>query len=218
MKVIKRIFIDICCIVFLNVVLFHHALGYSQETLHPKNTELLSSLVTKTAHEVIGHLELNPDDSVRIREENENNKIEQFILNRFYQAFSEAGIRIFVFGDSVTHGLILSPHVLEAGVKYEKFSGRSLFKSRKIVRKAELHLCMRVLDAMSGQLVWLKDMENCVEDEIPVSLLSAVEAGGAVLGRPALPEERGFRQWFEPVFVLGVIGAITYLFYIIRSS
>jgi len=217
MPVSKKTLIIIQCIVFLNVVLFHCSFCGQKEPSFPRNIELLSSLIDRVASMAVERLKLNAGDTVWFARSAEN-KVEQFVHDRFYRILSESGVCLFFSSDSAMNGYGLSLHVWEAGVKYEKYLGRSLFRQGRVLRNAELSVSLKSVRSRTGQLVWMGDLRDRIEDEVPVSRLGDVEEGSAMIGRPLLPSEEELRRWFEPAIVLVVMGAVTCLFYLIRSS
>ena len=216
MKVSKKKLI-IIQFVFFNIVLFHCTFCDQKEPSFPRNIELLSSLIDRVARTAVERLKLNAGDTVCVTRSAED-KVEQFVHDRFYRVFSESGVCLFFSCDSFGNGFDLSFRVWEADVKYEKYLGRSLFRQGRILRSAELSVSLRSVHSRTGQLVWVGDLIDHIEDQVPVSYLGDVEEGSIMLGRPLLPSEEKLRRWLEPVIVLGVMGAVTCLFYLIRSS
>jgi len=218
MKVSKKKLIIIQCIVFLNLALFQCSFCDQKGKFYPRNIELLSSLVDRVAREAVKCLELSEGDTVCIGHDEEDSKVERFVLDRFYRILLESGVQIFYSCDTSRNGLGLSLHVWDAGVKYHKYVGRTLFKQGKVQRMAELKLSLRALHSSTGQFVYMGDLTDHIEDQVPVVHLGDVEEGSIVIGKPSLPDEEKLRRWFEPIVVLGVMGAVTCLFYLIRSS
>jgi hypothetical protein len=217
MKVSKKKLIMIQWMFFLNTMLFQDSFCGQKQSSYPKNIELLSSLIDRVARTAVECLKLNAGDTVWVTRSAEN-KVEQFVHDRFYRIFSESGVCLFYSTDSAMNGFDLSLHVWEAGVKYEKYLGRSLFRQGRVFRSAELSVSLKSIRSRTGQLVWVGDLRDRIEDEVPVSHLSDVEVGSTMIGRTILPSEEKLRRWLEPAIVLVVMGAVTCLFYLIRSS
>ena len=218
MKVSKKKLIIIQGIVFLNIVLFQCSICEVKETSFPRNIELLSSLIDSIAHTAADRLELCVGDTVCIVHSDEDSKVERFILDRFYRVFSESGFCLFFSSDSVGKGLDLSLSVCDASVVYQKYLGRSIFRQGRVLRRAEMNVSLRAVNSRTGKLVWAGNLSEEFEDQVPVSRLRSVEEGSTIIGRPLLPREGKLRRFFEPIVVLGVMGVVTSLFYLIRSS
>jgi hypothetical protein len=218
MKGSKKKLIMIKCIVFFNVVLFHYSFCGQSNSVFPTNIELLSSLIDQVASTAVERLEWNAGDTICVARSVEESKVERFVHDRFYRIFSEAGLRLFFSCDSAENGFALFLQAWNAGVNYQEYVGRSLFRQGRVLRKAELSVSLKMVRSRTGQLVWVGDLADHMEDEIPVAYLARAEEGSAMLGQPALPTEEKLRRWFEPMVVLGVMGVVTCLFYLIRSS
>ena len=205
-------------LVFFNVFLSHSAFCGQRDSAFPTNIELLSSLIDRAARTAVEQLKLNAGDTLCIARTAEESKVERFVHDRFCRNFSEAGLQLFFHCDSAVNGFDLSLQIWNAGVNYRKYAGRSLFRQGRVVRRAELNVSLKMVHSRTGQLVWVGDLIDYKEDEIPVAHLARVEKGSAILGRPLPPTEEKLRRWFEPVVVLGVTGIVICLFYLIRSS
>lgn len=218
MKGSKKKLIMIQSIVFFNVALFHCSFCGQRDSVFPTNIELLSSLIDKMASTAVERLELNAGDTICIARSIEESKVEGFVHDRFYRIFSEAGLQLFFSCDSAMNGFALFLQVWNSGVNYQKYVGRSLFRQGRVLRKAELSVSLKMVHSRTGQLVWVGDLADHMEDQVPVAYLARAEEGSAMLGQPVLPAEEKLRRWFEPIVVLGVMGVVTCLFYLIRSS
>jgi hypothetical protein len=218
MKVIQKKLISIQLSLYINAVLFNLCFGDTKQVFFPRNIELLSSVVTSITQKAVDCFDLNTGDRVFINEFNTDGKKERFICDCFYKELTGAGIHLFFNDDTSKKDLILSLIVTEANVIYKKYLGRSLFKQGYIVRRAELCMSFRIIDFNTGRLIWSGDLKDFGEDLVPVSHIHYIERGGEILGIIALPDEGGMRHWVEPIFALGVMGVVTVLFYLIRSS
>ena len=218
MKGSKKKLLIIQCIVFFNVVLSYSSFCGQRDSVFPTNIELLSSLIDRVASNAVERLKLSAGDTICIARSTEESKVERFVHDRFYRIFSEAGLQLFFSSDSAVNGLDLFLQVWNAGVNYQKYVGRSLFKQGQVLRRAELSVSLRMVHCCTKQLVWVGDLTDHIEDQVPVAHLDRAEEGSAILGHPLLPTEEKLRRWFEPIVVLGVMGVVTCLFYLIRSS
>lgn len=191
-------------------------LGLSQEKL-PTDLELLSSVVDEIVKDGMRQCGIDSDSKVFLNKANGENEISRFILDRYTQGLLKRGVEIYTLADSVDEGVFLSLIVTKASVSYDGIYRRRFLGEGWVGRMAEVTLSVQAVNGRSRKIEWAGDLHTNKSDRIPLSKLNIVEQGGFLLGKPDRPRERGIRKWIEPIFVLGTIGGVAYLFYSIRS-
>jgi len=192
-------------------------LGLSQEKL-PTNLELLSSVVDEIVKDGMRQCGIDSDSKIFLNKANGESEISRFILDRYAQGLLKRGVEIYTIADSVDEGVFLSLIVTKASVSYDGIYRRRFLGEGWVGRMAEVTLSFQAVNGRSRKVEWAGDLHRNKSDRIPLSKLNIVEQGGFLLGKPDRPRERGIRKWIEPIFVLGTIGGVAYLFYSIRSK
>jgi hypothetical protein len=106
--------------------------------------------------------------------------------------------------------------VFNAGVTYPRGGRKNLLGKRWISRRAVCHVTVQFLD-QDGRMISQKNCQKQSADRVYLRNLSYIEQQGVVLGYPDRPEYSDFFSRMEPFFMIGSVGVVVYLFYIIRS-
>ena len=200
----------------LVVALSSTGLGMSQEAL-PTNLELITSVVDEIVKDGMRQCGIDSGSKVFINKAIGVSEISSFILDRYVQGLLERGVDIYTVTDSVDEGILLSLIVTKASVSYDGIYRRRFLGNGWVGRMAEVTLSVQAVNARNRKIEWAGDLHRNKSDRILLSKLNVVEQGGFLLGKPDRPRERGLRKWVEPIFVLGTVGVVAYLFYSIRS-
>jgi len=113
-------------------------------------------------------------------------------------------------------GVVLEYRVTELEVTYPRRWRSSLFGSEMVERSARAGITFRMLDKLSGRVLWADSGRAAATDVVPQKLLAyleVVEEGG----RPAKPDVGGLGRVVEPIVVSGIVIGLVFLFYSSRT-
>ena len=181
------------------------------------NLDLLSSVVDSVAVEAVSRLGLDSGTRVSLIENESENDVSRFVLDRFTRFLMTKGVDVYTAVDTLKTDLKVSLIVIKASLEYERWHRKGFLAGGDIERKAEVGISLRAVNGQSGRVVWVGDIVKNAIDRVPFSQLDRIEQGGVVLGRPSRPAGRGIRRWIEPVLVAATVGTAAYLFYVVRS-
>jgi hypothetical protein len=183
----------------------------------PTNLDFFSSVADSVGVDAMRRLGLDSGMRVSLIENESDNDVSRFVLDRFTHVLMNNGVDVYTAADTLKTDLKVSFIVTKAFLEYEKWHRHGFLSGGDIERKVEVGISLRAANAQSGRVVWVGDIVKEAMDRVPFPLLDRVEQGGVVLGRPRRPQGRGVRRWIEPVLVAATIGTAAYLFYVVRS-
>ena len=144
--------------------------------------------------------------------------LHQFVQDRCLQWCYQNDHKVYIRSDTLKEGVRISLTVLNAEISYKDASEDHDSRENTIRRIAHISFTMKMTDAMTGQLLWLGNLNHVDADWIPLELLDIVERNSTFLEKPVRPQKKSLIHWLEPVLIAGAIGTISILFYTIRSQ
>lgn len=198
------------------VVLFLLTWSLSGQINPPTNLMLMASVIDSSFEQAMKALDLDTIEYVMIKGFNQDDSFQNFVLGRLQNRLFESGIHIVSSNDSMNYQLQIYIEMLEMGVQYIKSGRHGIFGSKWIKRKAEAEFMVRAFDP-EGNLRIIHEFKNSISDTVGFHQLTYIEQRGYILGFPIRPPYSDVFSRIEPALMIGTIGLVTYLFYIIRS-
>lgn len=116
-------------------------------------------------------------------------------------------------GVNTTH---LFYRIIRAGVSYDRLS-RGLFRKDRLERLVFIDAYLKVV-ATNGTILYSGDSKREWRDVMHMSEKSKLENPSFSFTSSEAPSARGLKRYVEPVLIVGVTGAIVYLFYAYRGE
>ena len=207
-----------CSILFLFFGLLIPRGVYTQERQFPGNGEFLANAVRSLALEWIQYAKIPSGESLKFTQDSAHNALSGFMADRFVESLQNDGFSLYV-GKEAREGTytlrfsLRSALVVYENVFHQKFLGRAWIR-----RSAHVNVFLQLLDSATRKLMWIGEYDHVSNDEFPRTLLGDIEMDRIPDIQPIRPKEHGARRWAEPVFVIGVLGSLIYLFYSVRSQ
>lgn len=187
--------------------------GYTWSPV-PLNDEMLAVAVDKGLESVLQDSSLYSGDHLIV--EKGGSDLDRFLAERCMQQLFQKGCDVYTETDSVQDGTLFSLKPVNMHIRYDvnKTPG---YQNGYVHRVVYAEFNIKMIDRGSGKLLYINDVNGTADDWIPVALLDYVEQG-SILVKPERPSGGPMKRWVEPLLVIGAAGAISILFYTIRSQ
>jgi len=188
--------------------------GGNAQSPFPKNDDLLAQAVDDGLTMVLMDSSLTIDVPVIV--EQGMSALHRFLSERCMLLLYQAGFDVYTDTDSVQYGILFSLNPVNMHIRYDN-NRTSGYKKDTIHRSVYAEFNIKIIDRVSGKIHHIADVVHTKDDWIPAALLDYAEFG-SVLPEPARPPDPAIKRWVEPLLVIGAAGAISILFYTIRSQ
>ncbi len=134
---------------------------------------------------------------------------------------TEAGLRIaskVVDTDQTgTSAYVFAYQIITYSIEYPDIGRSYWVGAKEVERLAEMGLFVKLLDSVTGEIVWVGETQKKYEDRIAYSLLDRVEDPARDFTMPVRDEIK-WSRFVEPVIVTGIVVGLVYLFFSNQDS
>jgi hypothetical protein len=112
---------------------------------------------------------------------------------------------------------LLKYQIVEYSFSYPDISRSWLIGEKEVERMAEISLFVQLVEAGTGDTIWIGEAEKEFNDIIPYSLIDRVEDEEYAFTSPE-KQEWTWGSFIEPVVVTGIVTGLVYLFFSNQSN
>jgi hypothetical protein len=228
MRIVERLILVACLLAALTAILPDVLQAKEPVTT---NFEIMKALTTEISEELISGF---PADAagheIRLSPSGTDERYE-FIANVLTGTLTRNGYRAFapmaaaprdslgaVWITETREGEFrLEFQAIDFDLRYPKVYRSYLIGGKKVKRRAEVRLLVRLVDPADGLVVWVGEASRAHDDQFSYGRIEEVEAGLYSFNKPP----RSSRKWgkvIEPVAVSAIVVGLIYLFFSNQSS
>jgi hypothetical protein len=193
------------------------SIAASEEAAVASNLELMSRLVGEAATELVESVPADVQWSDVVLAGFARDEQYQFTDNVLARVLTSAGHKVYdsqptAGGEGRGPALRLEYQALNFALSYPKIYRPYLIGGKRVKRKAEVTLLVKLINPADGSVVWIGEASRSHEDRFSHGDLDEVEAGTFAFTKPP----RSSAKWgkiVEPVVVTGIIVGLIYLFF-----
>lgn len=195
--------------------IFFESVLFSQ-SLPNTNLEQFVCLIDSVWKNCLSDMNIEQDQSIAVKGFGMDNPVHALVRRRLEEQLNHNHIQLWMGPDSILNHKYFIVDILNAGIHYSEGGRKKILGRRWIWRHTDCHISVQ-LRAYSEELIESKSYKKHCTDRIYVNNLSHIEQKGAILGYPVRPGDSDVFSRLEPWFMIGSVGMVIYLFYIIRS-
>ena len=110
-------------------------------------------------------------------------------------------------------GPVLEFEIVDLGVEYTSVRRHAWLGSKRVEREARARIFARLVDSPQGSILWSKQVESRLIDEVPHSELAVLtDRNGTEYLNADLPE-KSWNKFVEPAVVTGIVIGLIVLFF-----
>jgi len=176
------------------------------------NFDALLSLMARALDPVVDSLEPCKDSGDIVISPKGDHKANWFVESSLLKQLTEKGFSV-VPSNSTVDGCryMLSYKILELGVSY--LGNHGLWDSSEIRRLSKVNISFELHDLNSGEVVWVKEVNDQLLDSFGKEKLELVESSAYGFTSSKLEGGNILGRILEPIVVSAVVGWVIYLFY-----
>lgn len=210
------------CAVVLATLLAVPATAEDEEVV--SNLELMTRLTSEVAEELIAGVPASANMGSVFLVPYQTSDQYEFTDNVIARVLTSAGHKVY---QSVASGgqpegasatvLRLEYQAIHFDLSYPKIYRPFLVGGKKVKRKAEVRLLLKLVDPTDHSVVWIGEAKRSHDDKFPYGRLADVEVGSFEFTQPTRSSS-GWGKVIEPVVVSGIIVGLIYLFFSNQSE
>jgi hypothetical protein len=184
-------------------------------------------ILEKIAGEALDELAVNMPDLARetiillTKEGGVNSNIDKVFENEVVRKMKAADLRIAArkagSDQSATSEYTFSYQIITYSIEYPDIGRSYWVGAKEVERLAEVAVFAKLLDSMTGEILWVGEAQKKYEDRIAYSLLERVEDPSRDFTVPVRDEIK-WSRFIEPVVVTGIVVGLVYLFFSNQDS
>ena len=184
--------------------------GWAQER-PPTNFELVRDAVSSAAGELLTQIDpsrLPSEVRIRSTSTHEGNFLVESVLS---DVLSNSGRTVTL--EKAGQGPLLEFEIVDLGVRYNSVRRHAWLGSKRVEREARARIFVRLVDGEQGSVLWSKQVESRLIDEVPESELAVLSDRNNTEYLKATLPERSWNKFVEPAVVTGIVIGLIVLFF-----
>lgn len=195
--------------------------GTGEQTI--TNYEILEKIAGEAIDELSGNMpEIARETVILLRKEGGvGSGIDKVFENELVRKLTGAGLRIASkiadTDQTESSRYTFSYQIIKYSIKYPDIGRSYWIGAKEVERFAEVGIFAKLLDSVTGEILWVGEAQKKYEDKIAYSLLDRVEDPTRDFTMPVRDEIR-WSRFVEPVIVTGIVVGLVYLFFSNQAS
>ncbi|HSG27642.1 MAG TPA: hypothetical protein VLA34_04115 [Candidatus Krumholzibacterium sp.] len=187
------------------------------------NYEILEKISVEAIEELMDNMpSIEEDALILLFKGKGSGAIDEVFTNVLIKRFMEAGKRIATKLPSESdtsggHDYEFNYQLVRLNIKYPDIDRSYWIGSKRVERLAEIGIFAQLIDASTGDIIWVGETRKNYEDTISYRLLDRVEDPALSYTMPARKELK-WGKAVEAVVVTGIVSGLIYLFFSNQDS